>query len=329
MSDKKIKVLFIAGNGRSGSTILHNVLGQIDGFCALGELREIWLRGAIKNRWCGCGAPFHECAFWQEVLTTAYGAPDAIDIHQMYQQTESFRIPHLPLTFLPGWRQREIKRLRPYLTQLTKLYQAIQTTTGCRVIIDSSKNPSYGYLLRFIPEIELYVLHYVRDAPPVAYSWSKKKEFQPGVYMVRKKPADSAMQWNVRNLTSELFMRTPPGKFIRLRYEDFIEKPQAAISTILSMLGEANLPLPFSDSHTVELNEANHSVFGNAVRFQNGPVTLRMDNRWRNQMSRKDKLIVSALTWPLRFRYGYFTPRRLQHKTQYEQKNVLKEASNN
>ena len=27
-----VKVLFIAGGGRTGSTMLHNVLGQIDGF---------------------------------------------------------------------------------------------------------------------------------------------------------------------------------------------------------------------------------------------------------------------------------------------------------
>jgi hypothetical protein len=308
MNEKKIKVLFIAGNGRSGSTILHNVLGQIDGFCALGELREIWLRGAIKNWWCGCGTAFHDCDFWQEVLTDAYGAPDAVDVQKMYEQTESLRIPHLPLTFLPGWRKKKIERLRPYLDQLTKLYQAIQATTNSRVIIDSSKNPSYGYLLRFIPEIDFYVLHYMRDSLPVSYSWSKKKEFQPGIYMVQKKPSSSAMQWNARNVTAEIFLRSRPEKFMRLRYEDFIEYPQTAVSAILSMLGEADVSLPFSASHTVELNKVNHSVFGNAVRFQNGPVTLRMDNRWRSQMARKDKLAVSALTWPLRLRYGYLQP---------------------
>ena len=49
MNDEKVKVLFIAGNGRSGSTLLHNILGQRAGFGALGERREIWVRGARKN----------------------------------------------------------------------------------------------------------------------------------------------------------------------------------------------------------------------------------------------------------------------------------------
>ena len=42
MREKKVKVLFIAGNGRSGSTILDVILGQLEGFFAVGELRRIW-----------------------------------------------------------------------------------------------------------------------------------------------------------------------------------------------------------------------------------------------------------------------------------------------
>ena len=38
MSDTQPKVLYIAGAGRSGSTILHNVLGQIIRFVGVGEL---------------------------------------------------------------------------------------------------------------------------------------------------------------------------------------------------------------------------------------------------------------------------------------------------
>lgn len=320
MDSQKIKVLFMAGNGRSGSTILHNILGQIDGFCALGELREIWLRGAIKNWWCGCGTPYHDCLFWQEVMTAAYGGPEAIDVREMYKLTESFRIHHLPLTFLPSWRKKKLEKLRPYLNQLTKLYQAIQTTTNCRVIVDSSKNPSYGYLLRFIPEIDLYVLHYIRDSPPVSYSWSKKKEFQPGIYMVRKTPVDSAMQWNARNLTSEMFMKADPQKFLRLRYEEFIENPQPSVAAIVEMLGETGSEQPFLSSHTVDLNQTNHSVFGNEVRFQTGPVTLRLDTRWRTEMSRAQKFAVNAVSWPLRWRYGYLQSPRPRLGTPYKQK---------
>ncbi len=39
---KTERVLFIAGPGRSGSTLLDLLLGQIDGFTSTGELRLIW-----------------------------------------------------------------------------------------------------------------------------------------------------------------------------------------------------------------------------------------------------------------------------------------------
>lgn len=329
MNEEKLKVLYIAGNGRSGSTILHNILGQLDGFCALGELRYIWERGMMKNWLCGCGVSFHDCVMWQQVMTAAFGGADAIDAREMFRYTESFRIQHLPLMLLPGQQEREMERLRPYLGQLTKLYQAIQSTTGSRVIVDSSKNPSYGYLLRFIPEIELYVLHFTRDSLGTAYSWAKKKEFQPGIYMNRKKPLKSALQWDVRNLSAEFFLRLQPERFIYLRYEDFIENPQSSVAAILNMLEETDVPLPFTGSHTVTLNHANHSVFGNAVRFQQGPVTLSPDDRWRDKMSKQHKLTVAALTWPLRLKYGYLRPFGLQRKPENSPKKLVGETLGN
>ena len=40
----RLKVLYIAGWGRSGSTILQNMLGEIEGFQPLGELYSIGRR---------------------------------------------------------------------------------------------------------------------------------------------------------------------------------------------------------------------------------------------------------------------------------------------
>ena len=43
-------VLYVAGAGRSGSTLLDNLLGQIPGFFSAGELRYVWERGLIDGR---------------------------------------------------------------------------------------------------------------------------------------------------------------------------------------------------------------------------------------------------------------------------------------
>ena len=63
--------------------------------------------------------------------------------------------------------------------------------------------------------------------------------------------------------------------------------------------------LPFGGSHTVDMDQVNHSVFGNEVRFARGEVMLRVDERWTENMAPADARIVKSLTWPLRRRYGY------------------------
>ena len=51
----RTRVLVVGGWGRCGSTLLDMLLGQIDGFVSAGEVRELWLRGCVEDRPCGCG----------------------------------------------------------------------------------------------------------------------------------------------------------------------------------------------------------------------------------------------------------------------------------
>lgn len=305
MNNEKIKVLFIGGSGRSGSTILQNILGQIDGFFSIGEIRHIWERGLLKNKLCGCGVPFLKCQVWSDVLREAYGGAGGVDADKMYHLTESFRTKDLPLTLLPNVRRKHETRLSEYLENLEKLYQAIQSTTGSRVIVDSSKNAAYGLMVSMLPTVDLYLLHFVRNAQAVAYSWSKKKLYEAGDYMPRMAPVNCAMVWNVRNITVEMFLERSSAQHMTLRYEDFVSHPQTSVEDILKLLGEEEVKLPFVAPDSVELDQDIHSVHGNEVRFHNGPVKLRLDNQWRTNMDRGNRLAVQALTWPLQLKYGY------------------------
>ncbi len=66
MTDERIKVLYIAGVGRSGSTILGALLGQVEGFFFAGELGALFER--VAERLCGCGEMVEECRLWREVF---------------------------------------------------------------------------------------------------------------------------------------------------------------------------------------------------------------------------------------------------------------------
>jgi len=305
MAEEKVRVLFIAGANRSGSTILHNILGQVDGFFAVGELRDLWQRGLIENWLCGCGVPFDQCEFWSSIFARVSTGDKPIDAEEMSSIIESFLIKDL-LTWIPALRRRRLGRLRPYLAKLGDVYAAIRDATGSRVIVDSSKHPAYGYLLDQIPTLEVFYLHLIRDSPAVAHSLTRNKMFEPGRPMPRQSHLKSALQWDARNLATEFFL--PSGeRRLRIRYEDMMIDPYGTTCEIIRWLGHSHSALPFTSSHEVILDRPNHSVFGNAVRFQRGSVTLAYDDRWRRDMNRHKLRLVGAVTWPLRRRYGYTT----------------------
>jgi len=237
-------------------------------------------------------------------MRAAFGGMDPVHAEAMFGLAKTIGMNDLPRMSIPRIRDRPLSRLRGYMRDLEALYQAIHTVTGSSVIVDSSKNPAYAYILRMIPTIDLYILHIVRDSRAVAHSWSRKKLFEPGDYMTRQGPFKSALQWSSRNVTAEVWLRAVPGRYARIRYEDFVASPATSIRDVLNLLGAAAVKMPFISGDTVDL-KVNHSVFGNEVRFQTGPVKLTLDGVWQREMPKSQRLAVTGLTWPLLLRYGY------------------------
>lgn len=301
--DEKIKVLYIAGFGRSGSTILDNLLGQVDGFFSAGELCYTWTHDLPKTGLCGCGERLQECEVWGEVLRRE--GVKRIDAHVMARrERKSLRTRHLPLMLAPGGGVVLKRRLGPYLDKLGTFYGEIRDVTGARVIVDSSKSPAYGFALGQVTAIDLYVVHLVRDPRASAYSWLKKK-LQPDRgelgYMDRHTPAKSSLMWTAWNGAAGMLWRR--GRYLLVRYEDLVMDPGKTLSGVLKMVGE-NADLPFVRGREVELG-VNHTVAGNPNRFQTGKVELRLDDEWKVRMKLKDRALVTALTFPGLIRHEY------------------------
>ena len=301
MSTPRPRVLLIAGYSRSGSTVLARILAEVDGFVSPGELRYLWQRGVIENRRCDCGEPCLECPFWQNVLIKAFGSappPDIEGILDLQRRVDRvFRIPALTRSTgdLPG-------DVATYLRYHEHLYQAIEEMTGAKCIVDTSKDPSYGHVLALSEEIDLAVVHLVRDSRAVAYSWTREKH-DPGTGkpMSRQHPLRSALEWDVAQwAASRLTRRVVPS--ITIRYEDFVAEPASAVRRVLQLMGEvAEPPL---DGTRVRLTPG-HAVSGNPMRFESGVVTIREDDHWLEALPSSSRRLVSALTWPGLAAHGY------------------------
>jgi hypothetical protein len=304
-----IRVLFVAGAGRSGSTILDNILGQIEGVASVGELRFLWERGILEQRRCGCGRPFRECPQWTAILSAAFPDTDLEDLarRMVELQQQGLRARHLPKLLRRRSRERLQRSMSEYLGNLAQLYAATREHLACEVLVDSSKLPPYGALLEMLPGVDVRVVHLIRDPRATAYSWLRKKALPDRAgtaFMQQQGPVKASALWSLWNWAAGRLWRRSPDRCLRVHYETFVRKPRATVETILEHVGIAPVATPFVSETEVEL-EANHTVAGNPSRFSTGRVAIRSDDEWISKMRRWDRLRVTAVTWPMLLRYGY------------------------
>jgi Sulfotransferase family len=306
-SSNKLKVLYIMGAGRSGSTIFGNTLGQLENFTHVGEILEIWTILASRLVLCGCGAPVVTCKTWEDVLRRAYGHVDESFIVEMVEFRNSRACDS---TFLNAMSSRGIRILQQSLAkplaEIESLYRSIQETFGCEVIVDSSKHPMYGYLLHLIDSIDPYVVHLTRDPRAVAYSFFRKQVKDGSLIWKRDlSPVQASLKWNYKNGVAEILSKRFRRYPLHVRYEDFVADPRGSLQRVLNFVGEPRLSFPLEDEHSVNL-VPQHTVSGNPSRFVTGKVELRQNHSWKSEMTRRDQMLVTAATWPLMIKYGYW-----------------------
>lgn len=298
--DDHLKVLYIVGWGRSGSTLLDTLLGQIDGFLSTGELRYVWERGVIGDWTCGCQRSVKTCPLWSKVLdAVATNRADAArSIVEWQRQATRFR--HTPrLLSRTSNDVASDKALHSYINVMQQLYSAIGEATGSRVIIDSSKRPSDAAALTLAPNLRLYVVHLVRDPRAVAHSWGRKR---PGID--RHGVVNSTLSWVAWNLMSDGVRSKLPRRSMLVRYEAFVDDPRTTLARIVELVGEDPSKVPSAHGSVFDVRET-HTVSGNPRRFRSGRIEVRPDDEWRVRMEPARKIGATVLALPLLGRYGY------------------------
>jgi Sulfotransferase family len=286
-----VKVLYIAGVPHSGTTLLSRVLGEVEGFFAAGEVYALSER--IEHRdLCGCGAALGECMFWSSVLRS--GFPDGDALKRLRTERRWIQGRTLPALALG----RDRRRLEDFRQALARLYEAIAAESSARVIVDSSKSPTFASIAAHAPGVELYVLHLVRDPRATSYSWS----VDPHYHRTRG-PAFGA-RWTLWNVELEALAARHRSRFLRLRFEDILRSPEAETRRGLGLVGAGDAALPFVNGDSVRL-PAHHMIEGHRSRFETGVVSIRASMAWQRQLSARRAVTTSLFASPLQLLYGY------------------------
>ncbi|MFN0094442.1 MAG: sulfotransferase [Dehalococcoidia bacterium] len=303
----KPRIVFIAGVGRSGSTLMDRILGQTPGVVSVGEIYRFWVHRYLSRAWCSCGSLVSACPFWGRVAThlEAAGQPDAA--FEDATQWDVVRLRNAEIFPWQPWRTKSYAKQRDHVVESwSRLYEAIAEAGEGRVIVDSTKIPRFALAMAASKRFDLRVVHLVRDSRASAYSWIRPKPApspdNPEQMMKARQPHQTCAWWLVANPLSEL-LRLKSQPYLRVRYEDFVRDPMTWSSKILDFAGVSARPEGLEASAVTFTGD--HLIAGNPIRSRLGHVEIRPDEEWRTKMRGRDRLVATVMTWPMLLRYRY------------------------
>jgi hypothetical protein len=171
------------------------------------------------------------------------------------------------------------------------LAESVLQVTGKAVFFDASKNPMVIRQLAHRSDIELRVVHLVRDVRGASLSKRKNQGEMNWCQAV-----NSWVRMN-RNIERQL-LRIPRDRWIRIRYEDLCRDPAGTLDRFLGFCGLPARVMPGNfGSHE-------HHIVGNRMRLTN-VADISLDEGWRRSLTPSELADAWALAGLLNSRYGY------------------------
>lgn len=296
-TEKKITVLYIAGTGRNGSTLMERILNELPGFFAAGELGYV----SFDHSPCMCHKKFNECPVWGKIVNDAdFKKIEQDSVHQAVSQYLSNHIANQIKLLLFKQRPEDFKKV---LSCVESWFKAIHHQSNAQVITDSTIYPLFGYCLSLMPSIDLHVVHLIKDPRSFVHSMNKAKYTSKNeVWSPRVPPLQSISSWMKRNIFIELIFSKYKGKYLRVHYEDFIEDPIRTLNEIGRLLNLKLENFEFIRGKKITFGEC-HLSCGNIDAFKKGEIILKVDERWKQEMNFGTKFLVTLMTWPLLLKY--------------------------
>lgn len=280
-TSEKIKLVYIMGTGRSGSTVLEILLGHGEDCIGVGELSKIVEDGIIDNKICSCGTVFDKCMLWSEVLLVL-GIND-IDIVRWakLQKKIDWHDGFLRKIFNPLY----AKDLNDYLSYNENLLNAIKKVSRKNIVIDSSKYAARALALSECNNIDLSIIWLTRSPKGLIDSFGKiNKNEQPP-----KKPWAVVLYYFYVSISSLIVQKKNKKKVIRVRYEKLLKDPELELFRIGEKC-EINLSSVVQKIKNNQIFDTEHLITGNRLRKNK---YIKFDSKISNSSFKSSKYKMS------------------------------------
>lgn len=297
-----LRLVYVVGEVRSGSTLHGILLGAHPGVRTTGELCGLPHRYQETDRVCSCLKTAKDCEFWSAVKAGCEGRVDLEALEAGQDRFESYRSL---LRTLLGARLHS-RALRAHAQRAAEFFRVIAETAGADVVVDLSKRPVRGYVYSLLREegLDVYFLHVVRDSRAVVYS----RMARPGTSRfedayLRRVPWNLGPRWAVTNLLSTMLCSRPKDHYLRVRYEDLVADPARALGAIGKFLhlDLSDVAAAIAQKQPISVS---HIIGANRVRLEQS-IQFSPDFAWRSKLSRGSQRVVWALAGWLAVAYGY------------------------
>lgn len=275
-----MRVLYVLGLNRSGSTVFERALGSLEGVFAAGEVHNLFLWPGL-GRDCGCGERVRDCPTWAAIfrdVEAAYGYEiDEFVLRVAQLQQRTGRTRHIGKILRGAPEARELAAL------LHTFYKAIASATGAKVVTDSSKSPAGALLLRLMP-VDFSVIDLRRDPLATIQSNTTIRRWD-NVAPVSAPPEISGGRLAGTQATVTLAAQVLRKHVVSVSFEAFLADPASATS---------RLPFDTTELKSIDALARTHQCEGNPARF--GDATLSpYEAHGRGSASRATRVEAAAI----------------------------------
>tara|TARA_B100000161_G_scaffold232567_1_gene180682 strand:- start:1608 stop:2483 length:876 start_codon:yes stop_codon:yes gene_type:complete len=287
-----VKIIFIASYPRSGSTILDVIIRKTknSNFISIGEFFYIFEKGFSNNEKCADGVKFLEHPFWQKIF-------HGLNHNKASRELRFLKNPFFfPFFLIMGYLNKNIlfKIFPNFFNVFYEILLRVCRESGNKIIIDASKDPRQLFILSLFSQINIEIIHLVRDVRATSFSWKRKKVYKENTYFKRKSVLRSSLRWLNDHLwtlfISKINYKTSYNRFF---YEQF-----ESLETLKF----------FGKTYLVDLNHKktsfNVEIGGNVNKFVNFK-SITIDNDWKKNMKFIDYILVTSLMWPMLIFFKY------------------------
>jgi hypothetical protein len=296
-----MKLIYIAGDTRSGSTMLDMMISGHSCIETLGECNQLKAYASKDVRYyrqtdgdkahemvCYCGLPLVSCSFWRGVEKELGRPLKSLELKPTFLRDELREKLAKNIQYKIIWSL--VNAITPLYSnkfvhsaldgkrigrESKMLYDAVAATTECEYVLDSSKNTQRMYSIANEMPDSIYVVLLCRDFKGTIYSKVKR-----GIPMLK-----AALQWKWTVKQMEYYSKKMSNcRFLRIRYEDICTNTEYEMRRVCKFLN-----IEFQENMLKRNVEGLHHLGGSPSKYNSGNYSIKLDDSYVDKFTKKQR----------------------------------------